>query len=67
MKKQRESSTRQFNYDAHASYREIADELGLPQQTIRIIEKRALKKIREIFEQKGINATAVDELTTRDC
>ncbi len=67
MRKPDETSTRQFDYEAHASYREIADELGLSQQSIRMIEKRALNKIKKKFEQKGINATAVDEFTTRDC
>ena len=67
MKKPDETSTRQFDYEAHASYREIAEELGLSQQSIRMIEKRALLKIKRLFEQKDINATAFDELTNRDC
>lgn len=67
MRKPDETSTRQYDYEAHASYREIAEELGLSQHSIRMIEKRALQKIRAILEEKDINETTFDELTNRDC
>ena len=55
MKKQRESSTRQFDYEALNSYHKIAKELGVSHQTVRKIEQKALAKVRKAFEQKGIN------------
>lgn len=62
MKKPEEGLTRQFDYEPHASYREIAEELGLSQQSIRMIEKRALAKIRKALARRGIDEVAVDEL-----
>lgn len=66
MKKPDETSTRQFDYEAHASYREIAEELGLSQQSIRMIEKRALAKIKKVLAQRGIDEQAADVLIIRD-
>lgn len=62
MKKQRESSTRQFDYEAHTSYHQIGKELGVSHQTVRKIEAKALAKIRKALAQRGINEVAVDEL-----
>ena len=62
MKKQRESSTRHFDYEALNSYHKIAKELGVSHQTVRKIEAKALAKIRKALAQRGINEVAVDEL-----
>ena len=66
MRKPDETSTRQFDYEAHASYREIAEELGLSQQSIRMIEKRALAKIKKALARRGIDVQTADGLIIRD-
>lgn len=35
---------------------EIADAADVPRQTVKLIEKRALKKLREELERRGITA-----------
>ena len=55
---------RVFDYEPHASYREIAAELGLSQHTVRKIEKAALEKLQRAFREMGIDTPTVDQLVT---
>jgi DNA-directed RNA polymerase specialized sigma24 family protein len=38
------------------TYTEIAKATGLNEKTVRIIERRALEKIRDIFRKRGLLA-----------
>ena len=38
------------------TYAEIAKALGMAEKTVRLVEKQALQKIREIFDKRGLLA-----------
>jgi hypothetical protein len=38
------------------TYAEIAQAIGIAEKTVRLIERRALEKIRDIFQKRGLLA-----------